>query len=630
MKKIYSLLLLTVTSLSFGQILTDDFNYPDNSLLTANGWTAHNAGGTNPIDVGASNGLLYAGYNTVAGNAAKLDNTGEDVNKAFGTPITSGTIYFSFLVNVSASTPAAGGYFASLGSGATTFYSRVYVRPSATAGKINFGIGNNAATYSTTDFDLNTTYLIIVKYDVSATGPVSLWVESAGVPASEVSAGIPEATSSGSGNANVAGFYLRQFDAGQNITVDEVKVYTTWFGTAPCPLTLNTETATCNASTLNIDTYNVTIPFTGGNSGTYNLSTGGVGTIGGANPSTTAEGDIVISNVPEGTGFTLTVTGGCTITRLVVSPECKPILPLPLYENFDYAVGTSLASTQRWSNATSGDTVDVVSGSLTYPNYPSSANAVSYLGGGSDPFTRFTTTTSGTVYTSFLLNVTDMASVTDLSETVIAAVTGDASGTFRLRLFFKKNGTQYQLGCTAATTTTAATFDATLLNTGTVVAVVIGYDFAANQLKMWLNPDFSTFTSATPASITETPTVTAPATSLANLGGFLLRQADNATPAITFDELRIAETTTQLLSSSSFNAIAGLKIYPNPSKNGVVFIETATNAERTIAFYNVLGKQVLNTTTSESAVNVSNLQQGVYIVKITEEGKTATRKVVIE
>ncbi len=34
----------------WGQIVTtDDFNYADNSLLTANGWTAHSAGGTAPI-----------------------------------------------------------------------------------------------------------------------------------------------------------------------------------------------------------------------------------------------------------------------------------------------------------------------------------------------------------------------------------------------------------------------------------------------------------------------------------------------------------------------------------------------------------------------------------------------------
>ena len=413
----------------------------------------------------------------------------------------------------------------------------------------------------------------------------------------------------------------------KNNRIDDVKLSNVF---ASCTLNLGNATTACDASTLNLDTYTISIPYTGGGNATYTIVPSS-GTVGGDNPSSVASGNITVSGVTEGSNFSMTVTGGtCNLEATATSPECKPVLSLPLYENFDYTVGTSLAATQRWSNTNSGDTVDVVSGSLTYANYPSSANAVTYSGAGSDPFTRFTTTTAGTVYTSFLLNVTDMTSVTDLSERVIAAVTGDASGTFRLRLFFKKNGTQYQLGCTAATTTTAATFDSTLLNTGTVVAVVIGYDFTANQLKMWLNPDFSTFTSATPASITETPTVTAPATSLANLGGFLLRQDDNATPAITFDELRIAETTTQLLSSSSFNVIVGLKIYPNPSKNGIVFIETAANAERTIVFYDVLGKKVFNTTTSETSVNVNNLRQGVYIVKITEEGKTATRKLVIE
>ena len=100
MKKFYSLLFLVVTSVSFGQILTDSFNYPDNALLTDNGWTVHSGGTTEPIDVGASNGLTYAGYNTTVGNAARLDNSGQDVNKAFTAPVTTGNVYFSFLVNV--------------------------------------------------------------------------------------------------------------------------------------------------------------------------------------------------------------------------------------------------------------------------------------------------------------------------------------------------------------------------------------------------------------------------------------------------------------------------------------------------------------------------------------------------
>ena len=80
----------------------------------------------------------------------------------------------------------------------------------------------------------------------------------------------------------------------------------------------------------------------------------------------------------------------------------------------------------------------------------------------------------------------------------------------------------------------------------------------------------------------------------------------------------------------SESTIAGLRMYPNPVSNGTLFIETSANAEKTVTVYDVLGKQVLNTTTSNNAINVASLHTGVYIVNITEEGKTASRKLVIK
>ena len=77
------------------------------------------------------------------------------------------------------------------------------------------------------------------------------------------------------------------------------------------------------------------------------------------------------------------------------------------------------------------------------------------------------------------------------------------------------------------------------------------------------------------------------------------------------------------------NQIAGLRVYPNPVSNGTLYISTDSNSEKTVAIFDVLGKQVVNTKATESG-NVSNLKGGVYIVKITEEGKTATRKLVIK
>ncbi|MGV3695764.1 T9SS type A sorting domain-containing protein [Flavobacterium sp.] len=620
MKKIYSLLLLVISSVSFGQVLTDSFSYPDSSLLTDNGWALTGSSVLEPIDVGVSNGLLYAGYNTVASNAARLDNNGQDLNKAFAAPVTTGTLYYSFLVKVTA---ASDGYFAHLITGTTTFFSKVFVRPSATAGKINFGVANsNTASWSTTDYDLDATYLIILKYEVSGAGPVSLWVKSSGVPATEAAAGTPDATATGSGSATVAGVALRQFNAAQNITVDEIKVYTTWFGATPCALSLGTETATCDAVTVNIDTYNVNIPFTGGGTGTYNLSVN-AGTLGGANPSSQADGDIIITNVPEGTNVTLTVSGACGFTKTVISPECKPVNALPYRESFPYAAGTSLGSTQKWTNVNTGDNIIAATGSLNYPGFTSSDNSITFSGTGIDCFTPFTSTTSGAIYASFIMNVTDLANVTaTTTDTYFAGLT-DPAKSYRARIFTKVTTGQYQLGLDTASTTT--NYDTTLRNPNDIVFVVMGYDFTANTLNAWINPNLGTLTAATPPTLTVTP-----AAPITDLGGFILRQdAANNTPTIIFDELRVATTLTGLLSVNQNTAIAGLKMYPNPVSNGTLFIETTANAEKTVAIYDVLGKQVLNTTTVDSAINVSALHTGVYIVNITEEGKTASRKLVI-
>jgi hypothetical protein len=78
------------------------------------------------------------------------------------------------------------------------------------------------------------------------------------------------------------------------------------------------------------------------------------------------------------------------------------------------------------------------------------------------------------------------------------------------------------------------------------------------------------------------------------------------------------------------NNINGLRVYPNPVTNGTLFIDTDANAEKEVTVFDVLGKQVLNTTTSNNAINVASLHTGVYIVNITEEGKTASRKLVIK
>lgn len=401
--------------------------------------------------------------------------------------------------------------------------------------------------------------------------------------------------------------------------IDDVKLSNV---SASCTLTLGTPITSCDVFTLGTDTYTVTIPYTGGGNASY-TTTPSSGIVGGDNPTVTAAGNITISGITEGTNFSATITGGsCNLSTSAISPECKPINPLPYTEHFNYTVGNSLGAEQMWTNVNTGDNVLTIAGNLTYTGITSSGNSVSFSGAGIDPFTPFTSTTSGTVYYSFLINITDISNVTvDGTETYFAGLTDNAKS-YMGRLFVKKNGTQYQLGFDSASTTT--NYDTTLRTVGDVVLVVMGYDFTANKLSAWFNPNLATFTALTPATLVNTPT-----TAIANLGGFILRQDGAAsTPTITIDELKISTNFPSL--SVKQNEISGLSVYPNPVTKGTLYITSNSASAKSVVIFDILGKQVLNAKTSNNAVNVANLKGGVYIVKISEEGKTDTKKLVIE
>jgi hypothetical protein len=566
MKKLYTLLFLVVASVSFGQTFySENMGTPTATTPIASNVFQNTA----PI--------VYSGTGDVRSTSVSSGYTG-----ASG----GGNVFIN----------AAGEYF-----------------------QID---GLNTSTYNTADIQLSFGYnaggslsnLITIEHSVNGTDWTAIAFTPGGTAWSLV-------TITGGQIPSSATLSLRFTQpAATLIRLDDVKLSIV---SASCTLVLGTPTTACDASTLGTDTYTVTIPFTGGGNAAY-LVTPSSGIVGGDSATSNAVGNITVSGVAEGVSFSATVVGGtCNFTTNANSPECKPINTLPYNEAFPYAVGASLGAQQKWTNVNSGDNIVSIASSLSYPNFTSSGNSVSFSGAGAESFTPFTTTATGTVYSSFMVNVTDMVNVTtDLTETYFAGLT-NALKEYNARLFIKKNGTQYQLGFDSASTTT--NYDATLRNVGEVVFVVMGYDFGTNTLNAWFNPNLTSFNASTPASLTNTP-----ATAFTDFGGFILRQDGSSnTPSITFDELRISETTTGLLSIAQ-NSITGLKIYPNPVSNGKLFIETAANSERTVAIFDILGKQVVNTTSSQNEINVSKLNAGVYIVKITEEGKTATRKLVIK
>ncbi len=388
-----------------------------------------------------------------------------------------------------------------------------------------------------------------------------------------------------------------------------------------CTLVLGIPTTVCDASTLSLDTYTATIPYTGGGSGSYTI-TPTSGTVSGDNPGSVAAGNIIISGVTEGTALTVNITSGtCSYQSNITSPECKPVNTLPYQESFPYTVGGSLNSEQKWSLVNTGDNLTIAAGSLAYTGITASGNSVTFVGTGGESRTLFTSTNTGYVYASFIVTASDYTNVTaDLANTYFALFTDNTGASTNARLWIRKNANQYQYGL--GTGSAPTDWDPTLYNANDVQYVVLSYDFTGNTLSLFVNPTIG-------GSAAPTVAVT-PATAFPNLGGFMFRQ-DGATntPTIIADELRIDVTPNFTLGTQQ-NEITGLKVYPNPVSNGTLFIETTANGEKTVTVFDVLGKQVLNTTTSDNAINVSNLKGGVYVVKVTEEGKTATRKLVIE
>jgi hypothetical protein len=112
---------------------------------------------------------------------------------------------------------------------------------------------------------------------------------------------------------------------------------------------------------------------------------------------------------------------------------------------------------------------------------------------------------------------------------------------------------------------------------------------------------------------------------------FALRQSDSSNnETVTVDNLKITQSFNETLAVSR-NEIEGFAIYPNPVNGDEFSITSLSNSERNVQIYDILGKQVYaKNVLANERVNVANLNTGIYILKVLEEGKTATRKLVIQ
>jgi len=83
------------------------------------------------------------------------------------------------------------------------------------------------------------------------------------------------------------------------------------------------------------------------------------------------------------------------------------------------------------------------------------------------------------------------------------------------------------------------------------------------------------------------------------------------------------------LSVNNYNANA-FSLYPNPTNTGSISISSTNSEAISVQVFDILGKQVKNETLTNNTLNVSNLKSGIYIVKITQNNTSTTKKLVIK
>jgi hypothetical protein len=362
-----------------------------------------------------------------------------------------------------------------------------------------------------------------------------------------------------------------------------------------CTTAVSTGLITCDSFTngMTDDTYTATVDFIGGNNGNAFVINSNAGTVGGDDPSSVETGSITISNIPEGTDITVTVSdiadgGNCDLSVDIESPACNAlVLNEALY---DPALDDD-QTTEVEGDANNDGTRDALEDEFLefFNNSDTSLDISGYKIYDSNAFG------SGTPR-----HIVPAGTVIPANGAYVVFGGGTPTGNF---------GT--------AIVQTASDGELNLTNAGDVVTVTTANDnvvlqLDSSQLESDLGINFGS-----DVSITRNPDIT---------GQYDLHT--NANPALSYSPgLRVDGTT---LSTIQNVLNAEIKIYPNPVVNGFVNIETGLSGHHKVEMYDLTGRKVLSTTLENNRLNLSDLKSGVYLIKISSESHMATKKLIIK
>ena len=612
MKKLYFLLFaLSSFTFTFGQtIIAENFDYGSSAgdLVTQSGgiWASHSGGAP---EVGyAITSLTMASYpSSGVGGSATISGSGsQDVNRSFSAE-NSGSVYASALVNFSAVT-TTGNYFYHFRNSGGAFYGRVYAKDDG-AGKILFGIregssGTASIVYGTTPYDLNTTYLLVLKYDFTV-GAASIYVLSSVVGTEP---GAPEATVADADDpTEVAAIAFRQSGDVPSGTIDGLRVTTSWYD-------IMNESTT---PTIVVSSAISGLDYIIGNG----PSTEGIATISGTNLTTG-----ITAMAP--TDFEVSLSSGSGFGSSVIVPESGGIANASVYVRLKSMLSVNAYSglINASSTGASDQTVSV-SGNVFNP--PTNALVITGV------FDNATGSTPKGIELYVLEDIADL-SIFGVGSANNGGGTGGEEFTFPavgatkgdyiyvvnsaqipdFNTFFGLSITEYESGAMGINGDDAIE----LFESGQVIDVfgdinTDGTGEAWEYLDGWAyrvndtGPDGSTFV-------------------LANWTFSGIGNLDGATNGVSTSPFPIGSYT-NILGINDFET-SNFKIYPNPTSLGYVNISSRSQTAIKINVFDILGKKVIDKIMSTEKLDVSSLNTGIYIMKITQDKATSTKKLVIK
>ena len=353
----------------------------------------------------------------------------------------------------------------------------------------------------------------------------------------------------------------------------------------PCNLVLDEMTTTCDALTNGTDTYTGSITYTGGAGAVYTITAPSGVTVGGDDPSTSASGTITFSGISEGSTADITIVGdassSCNLSRTFNSPTC---VPAPTCPAVGAIIVTEVMQNPKSVNDDSGEYFEV---------YNTTAAAIDMQGW---MIKSLTTSSKDHVIASSL--------IVPANGYAVLGINSDSGANGGVAVDYQY-GSNFFLGNGS---------DSIVLDCGSTIVDSISWDNGAT----FPDPNGKSMELATnkySATDNDSGENWAEATQEITSGG------DLGTPG----------AANSFVLSIAKNSIAGFATYPNPVTNNRFTITSSNSDKKEVVIFNVIGKKVLSSSFDgiKSTIDVSAVSAGIYILKVTENGKTATKKLVI-